>query len=431
MESNVEESTMETQSPVKPTIEIIRDYTETQSADTPIILVNPAHGNEPYILGTAIAKGVSEKLARSGLGKAKIVVPLMYGDRQKRILLEENPDAADLIVYDEAFGDILKEVTFGNGDFVSHLSQINTHYDRVEQLLKQRFSIDAQSFDGRSLSTNESVNLNPRNIVASIDTASKVNLEAPLRYFAFPILLSELLSETQKEGLEFDEAALKAVINRMIKIEAAYSQVFIPEINPLSYQYADDLSTQPEAIDGRTRIYTPAMKTDYQKTHGKVSKPGIYVMFSGTGSNTETTRDLAKAAQEAGLTVYSPPWVAAEGAIQVSPDVLTDDNVLGVFGRAGWGTGWQVQNLALPWVVTPYESGDDPEIYFNNKTIEALGLGKVLSHADLTPERLTAIISQYSTGFEAINRRIKEKYGTLNGIDFIADAIATDFLSKK
>ena len=82
------------QKPIEPsnlgsTIEVVRDYTQTLEPNTPVILVNPAHGNEPYILGTAIARGVSNRLAKEGLGRARIVVPLMYGERQKRILLEE------------------------------------------------------------------------------------------------------------------------------------------------------------------------------------------------------------------------------------------------------------------------------------------------------------------------------------------------------
>ena len=59
------------------TIDVVRDYTVSQ--DSPVILVNPSHGNEPFIMGTAFAQGVSQKLAEKGLPRAKIVVPLMYG----------------------------------------------------------------------------------------------------------------------------------------------------------------------------------------------------------------------------------------------------------------------------------------------------------------------------------------------------------------
>jgi hypothetical protein len=298
-------------------------------------------------------------------------------------------------------------------------------------MIKQRFGANANSFDARSISTNESISFSPKNIVATIDTAARVTVEAPQRYFAFPLLLSELLRETQKADLGFSEADMQAVINRMLKVESTYSQVFIPKINPLSFQYVDDLSAQPTIIDGRSRVYTPAMKNDYAKTSGKVKEPGIYVMFSGTGSNIEASKALVEAATEAGLRVYTPPWVEVKGSTSVSPDVLSDENIVAVMGRGGWGTGWQVQNLALPWLVTPYEAGDDPEIYFNNKTIEAMKMGKVLTGTDMTSGKLTAIINSLSVGTQALNKRIQDEFGTLNGIDFIANAIAADFLTKR
>ena len=431
MEINSEISQIEPIKQARTEIDVLSDYSSVQDEDSPIILVNPAHGNEPYILGTAIAKGVSDRLAEQGLGQAKIVVPLMYGERQKRILIEENPDHAGIIHYDEEFGSLLRDITFQNGDFSDHLRQIQTHYDDVEALLRNRFAFNGKDFNARSLSSNETQSFSPKNIVATIDTAARVVVEAPQRYFAFPILLTELLKETQKEGLGFSDSDLQRVIDRMLRVEAGYSQVFIPKVNPLSYKYSDDLSKQPGFVAGRSRIYTPPMKRDLEKTHGKIQEPGIYVMFSGTGSNTEASKSLVEAATESGLRVYTPPWVDVEGATSVSPDVLTDENIVAVMGRAGWGTGWQVQNLSLPWLVTPYEKGDDPEIYFNNKTIEALKIGKVLTGSDMTPQKLTEIINTFSVGTQALNRRIKDEYGTLNGIDYISDAIAADFLSRK
>ncbi len=410
-------------------IEILRDYTQVQGEDSPVILVNPAHGNEPYILGTAIAKGVSDRLAHQGLGRAKIVVPLLYGDRQKRILMEENPDATGLIHYDEEFGEILRDVTFQNGNFSQHLTQINKHYDEVQRMLKQRFSIDAENFSTRNLGSNEIQIFSPRNVIATVDTASRVMVDAPQRYFAFPLLISELLKETRKAELGFSDADLAALIEKMLRVESGYSQVFIPKINPLSYRYSEDLLQQPTEVDGRDRVYTPAMKKDFQRSQGKINEPGIYVMFSGTGSIAETTNKLIDAAAQGGLKVYTNKEV--EGSTPVSLDVLTDENILAVLGRAGWGTGWQVQNLALPWFVAPYETGDDPEIYFNNKTIEALKIGKILTDSDMSPKRLREVISDFSVGMQGINQRIEDEFGTLNGIDFIADAIASDFLAKK
>lgn len=416
-----------------PTIEAIRDYATAQSEDSPVILVNPAHGNEPYILGTAIARGVSKRLADNGLGQAKIVVPLLYPGMQERILMEENVDDPSLIHLDETFGDLLRDITYENGDFAGNLTRLNLHYDEVSALLRKRFSVDAENFDARSLGGKDVHSFSPRNIVATIESAGVVSIETPLKYFAFPILVSQMLKAVQDEPNDwgFSETDLAAAVNRMLRVESTYSQIFIPHINPLSYRYADDLSKQPTVIDGKRISETPALKRKYEKTEGRVEKPSIYVMFSGTDSTIDTSKKVAAAAIEAGIDVYSPPWVNVPGAFKASPDILTDRNIIGIFGRSGWGTGWQAQNLALPWIVTPYEKGDDPEIYFNNKTIEALKMGRALSAGEITPQKLVEVIRSLSVGTQALNDRIQQQFGTVNGIDFVSDAIAKDFLEKR
>ncbi len=413
-------------------VQVGKEYTQIQEDDTPVIVVNPAHGNEPYILGTAIAREVSEQLTKKGMKKAKIVVPLMYGERQRRILLEEHKDDPNLIYFDEEYGKILSNILFSSGNYADHLKQLTKHYDEVDRLLKQRFAVDASQINARSLATGEITPLSPKNIIATVDTSASVLVTAPKRYFAFPVLLSEILREAQKEGgMGFNETDMKKVISRMMELESAYAQVFIPKINSLSFKYADNLSEQPDIIDGRQRRYTPAMKAELTPTEGQVDKAGIYVMFSGTGETKEQNEGLVKAAKDAGIEVYTPPWEEVKDSVKAPPEVLSDKNILAVFGRSGWGTGWQVQNLAKPWLVTPYKEGDDPEIYFNNKTIEALKMGRVLKGRRITPAELTNFIQEISPGIQTLNTKLREEFGTLNGIRYVAEHIANDLTRSR
>lgn len=412
-------------------IQIGKDYSQLTNPDSPVIIVNPAHGNEPYILGTNIAKEVSETLEKEGIKKAKIVVPLMYGQRQKEILLEQNMDHPELIYFDEEYGKILKNIMFSNGNFQDHLNQLDLHYDEIDKLLKQRFAPNSTSIDVQNLGTGETDSFSPQNIIASIDTGSRVMVTAPNRYFAFPILLSELLQETAKtDSLGFSENQLKNTINRMIKLESQYSQVFIPKINSLSYLHSKDIDLQPTSVNDRERIYSPAMKKEEDVSDNNIEK-GIYVMFSGTGSTKNQNVELINSAKKAGLTVYTNPWENVEGAQKVSPKILSDKNIMAIFGRSGWGTGWQAQNLAKPWFVSPYQPGDDPEIFFNNKTIEAFDMGKVLRDGNISSDDMLKFIQEISPGLNALNLKIKKEFGTLDGVKYVADFIAKDILSKK
>ncbi len=407
---------------------------ETAIAHTegkPILVLNPGHGNEPYILATAIGREVSKRFASAGMEQPILVMPLLYGDRQKRILLEENPNDASLLYYDEQFGNILKDIMFGAGDFKQHLTQVNTHYDEVEKMLNNRFHVDAQDFTARSVATQESAELSPRNIIGVIEAGNRVPVKVPHRYFAFPEVLSRVLHESIKHPeLGFSESDMRKLADRMMRVESAYSQVFVPWVSTFSYQDAANLDAQPQSIDGRSRIYTPAMKSDIPKTEEEVD-PGVYIMFSGTGSAVDANRALIDAAHEAGIKAYTPPWETIEGTEKMPPTVMADENMLAIMGRSGWGTGWQAMQLEKPWLVAPYHEGDDPEIYFNNKTIEALKLGRVIGSEGISGDELRRTAQEISPGLHGLNEVVRQRFGTTNGIEYIADHIFQDLTTAK
>lgn len=45
-----------------------------------VLVINPGHGNEPYILASSIGIKVAEKFAAAGLEMPILVTPLLYGD---------------------------------------------------------------------------------------------------------------------------------------------------------------------------------------------------------------------------------------------------------------------------------------------------------------------------------------------------------------
>lgn len=397
----------------------------------PILVLNPGHGNEPYILTTAIGREVSKKFALAGMEQPILVVPLLYGDRQRQILLEENPNDSSLLYFDEQFGKILKDIMFGTGDFNQHLTQVNTHYDEVEKMLDNRFHVGAQDFTVRSVATQEIAELSPKNIIGVIEAANRVPIKVPHRYFAFPEVLSRVLHESmQHPELGFSESDMRKLAARMIKVEASYSQVFVPWVSTFSYKDASNLDSQPQSIEGRSRIYTPAMKADIPKTEGGVDS-GVYIMFSGTGSAVDANRSLIDAAHESGIKVFTPPWVTIEGTEKMPPSFMADKNILAIMGRSGWGTGWQAMQLEKPWLVAPYHSGDDPEIYFNNKTIEALKLGRIVDSEGITGSELRRLTQEISPGLQGLNDAIRQRFRTTNGIDYIADHIFQDLVKRK
>lgn len=55
------------------------------------------HGNEPQIMTAVIGAEINQILAENKLPGASIVLPSIYGDRTRQILLEDFPTLADTI----------------------------------------------------------------------------------------------------------------------------------------------------------------------------------------------------------------------------------------------------------------------------------------------------------------------------------------------
>ncbi len=102
---------------IEPVVQPAKESHASSMENRPILVINPGHGNEPFILATSIGMEVSKRFAQAGLEQPILVQPLLYGERQKRILLEENPGDESLIHYDEEYGRILQNIIFGSRRF--------------------------------------------------------------------------------------------------------------------------------------------------------------------------------------------------------------------------------------------------------------------------------------------------------------------------
>jgi len=105
-----------------------------------------------------------------------------------------------------------------------------------------------------------------------------------------------------------------------------------------------------------------------------------------------------------------------------SPHIVADENVVFQVARSGWGACWMSLLTGTPLITPEYDPSDDPEIYFNNKRIEELGIGMIhkgepISELMSELPRLKKAIEDYRSGLES-------KYGTLDGAEYIANKIA-------
>ncbi|MFA6889162.1 MAG: hypothetical protein WC254_06725 [Candidatus Woesearchaeota archaeon] len=328
------------------------------------VIVNPSHGNEPYILGGLIARKYQELIGE----KIEIIMPLLYPGRQERILNEEGITAT----LDSVLGELVQPLLFKDNDFDKHIDEIVHKRERVESAIRHY------------------VNERYGTIDFEINTGAKTRITNEI-YYAFPTVLSQLLQYTVQEGgLGFNVSNLEQGSKVMRTVEGDFAAAFIPSVHTFSYD--------PHRKSVEREIPTPPLKPLSKQCDKDIPLRSVYCMPSGTGSEIQTILDRAAALSQQGYSIIVPPWIKDNRYRIEEPSVIAHSNVVRVVGRAGWGTLWTCQQAETEFEPVPYKSGDDPEIYFNNKTLEARSLLEAT----------------------AVQRR---QFSTMDGIEYVAKQI--------
>ncbi len=121
-----------------------------------------------------------------------------------------------------------------------------------------------------------------------------------------------------------------------------------------------------------------------------------------------------------------------EDFFRAPPSVISDEMIVAVGGRSGWGSGWQAQVFGKPWLVHPYQKGDDPEIYFNNKTIEYLFIGEIIKYETYDFQSgLKGIIASCGSVMRAHTRSGQiPVFDQMDGIKYVAERITQNIMKK-
>lgn len=91
------------------------------------------------------------------------------------------------------------------------------------------------------------------------------------------------------------------------------------------------------------------------------------------------------------------------------------------------GTGWISQQAEKPFIVVPYNFPDDPEIHFNLETLQQKKLGLVYEGQRDIVRRAIGLTGD----IKKLNEAIFKKYGTKDGIDYVARKIVDDLHTRR
>lgn len=373
------------------------------------------HGNGPYMRAADLVIALNKLLKDSNDEQFKIIMPLLYEGRQQKILLEEYKNIIneneDLILLDSKYGEFQNEILYKEGDYNKHLELFVNNQESIEQKINNHLSgkIKLKNLNGKEIIVNANdieleVNHNPRfktNIEKSVYTT--------IAYF------SEILKRTMAEDLkDFDKNILNQAIPIAQKIEDDKELHLMPEPFVFSYDKTRKIGKE---------IFTPPFIHMPKANEDDVEK-GMYVMVSGI----DAVRDLYVDLEKFGLKIYCPPFIKdiQNANNSYSPDFVSNKNIKYQFARTGWSSVWISHMTETPLITPKYRKGDDPEIFFNEKSVLALKLATIIDENTST-EKLLKEAENKKVFAVKINDALIKKYGTLDGMSYSAK-ITLDYL---
>jgi len=374
-----------------------------------------AHGNGPFLRIVDLGLAINQELELRNREKMNIIVPLVYGDRQKRIMKEDFEDVIrknpDLILFDELHGQILNELFFKTGHYQENLEFLLKNQPKLEEMLRNHLSssIKVSNFAGDEKKVKRGdiafeISHNPR-----VATGYENSFYTSIAYF------SELLDRTIQEDLGFDPSLLSVVSGIARDIEADRNLHFLPE--PFTFSYDRSRKKGNE-------IFTPPFIHTPNRNNEDIPE-GMYVTVTGI----DGLKSLFDKVSEFGMKLYASPFEKnIENADKShGPGIISNPNIKYQFGRTGWSTVWLSHLTETPLITPAYTEGDDPEIFFNEKSVVKLGLASIF-RGDPN-EALIGADSLNKSIFD-VNFKLLNHYKTFDGIDYTARVIV-DFIEGK
>ncbi len=308
-------------------------------------------------------------------GGSRIVMPLIYEDKQKAIL-EEEFGTDHSIEFDEWLGKLIDSISYKHESYENWLLSWIEHIDETQDQIKSHIS-DTYGSDFLELARSPIVNLGGSESFAVLFSRT-----------------SEILARSINEDtITIDKELLKKASDRMKTLESQFTKIFI---------------TDPGTFDASESDVSVPLTATLKDNSTEVDEPSVYVSISGIPN-----RKLDDVKSQIDLPVFTNK--------DTSPHIVADENIVLQVARSGWGACWMSLLSGTPLVVAEYDPSDDPEIYFNNKRIEELGIGLV--HKGEKLSELLPELPRLKKSIEDYRSSLLEQYGTLNGAEYVAAVI--------
>jgi hypothetical protein len=347
------------------------------------IVANFAYGTGPYLRTCELAIAVNNALEERGEERFGIIMPLVYGTKQKEIMREEFRDYYKAypgeIIFDEKLGSYLKVIFYGREKYKDYLARWIRKVDKtgaeINKYLKSAYK---------------------DRIALELHRSPRVLYNMAPAYFVSFARITRIY-----EQMNFSQAA----ISKISAIENSHRLYFTTEPGTFSYFGKGNI---PPTITVAASDLAPLER-------------GIFVTVTGIPGLERLYGEVTKI----GLKIYSNDTKAVPFAEYASPHIIPQRNIAFQFARSGWSSIWLSILSGTPIVVPEWDKDDDPEIYFNNICLEKLGLGIVYRGQSL--KEILKETEAFRPGIENYKNILLKEFGTLDGTKYAAERIVIDY----
>lgn len=378
------------------------------------IVTNFAYGTGPYLRTTELALAFNDELEKRGKERLGIIVPLVYGEKQKKIMAEEF--AKDEIILDEKLGKILRSVFYpvksrvSNGVYGDYAAALANWVLNCKEVSQEAHKYLRKTYGD--------------SIVVELNRSPRIRYDVAPVYFTTFGYIAEILENVRKlqevqppievEHPNIDVALLEKGIEIANWVES--SAKIHAVAYPATFSWQKDYKPRYA-----TEILTPPIRRPYSANSANIN-PGIFVTVTGIPG----LERLYGEARRVGLNLYSNDIKAVATSTWVLPHIIPNQNIVFQFARSGWGSVWLSMISGTPLVVPDFDPKDDPEIYFNNLAVEKLGIGII--YRDQPLEEILKKRKSIQVSYSRLRDEILARWGTLDGNTYCAKLFAEDFL---
>lgn len=366
------------------------------------IVINISYGNGPYLRMTELAIALNNILERNGQERRQIIVPLLYGSRQSRIMEEElgplMTQHANDVRLDEDLGNLFSPLLYAHETYGTYLERWLQKIDNTEK--------EIATYLRKTYGTSIDIELNraPRVLLGTGATSYLVSFAST----------AEILERAQRtREIPIDTDLLQRCSKKMRAIEESSRIHFLSTPGTFTWD-------QSRHAFLRNEVATPPTIRPPHPPTGTLEE-GIYVTITGIPG----LERLYESAQRIGLHIYTNDPLQIPGSKHLSPAFIGHSSIRLHIARAGWSSIWLSLLTETPFVALPFDPDDDPEIFFNNLCIEKLGIGTVYNGQSLDSLLITA--AELQKNMDRERKNLLKRFQTLDGLNAVAQWIADDY----